>query len=233
MEIGKKNVSKQAFRRLSKEYMSFAKNAPPFLMAKPLESNILEWHYILLGPRDSPFNGGEYWGVLLFPSDYPFKPPAIKMMTPNGRFQTNMRLCLSISDYHPETWNPSWSVESILTGLLSFMLESGSATGTLSSSEHAISQLARESHGWNRAQTKFREVFSDRLAVEQIQPLGKSPLASNSKVENPGDFAASLGSDPPGGKDTSFGKFYLVGGAIILLLISFLYSVLIRVIAAL
>lgn len=45
------------------------------------------------------------------------------MLTPNGRFVTNTRICMSMSDYHPETWNPLWSVASILTGLLSFMLE--------------------------------------------------------------------------------------------------------------
>lgn len=58
----------------------------------------------------------------MFPPDYPFKPPRISMVTPNGRFATNKRLCLSISDFHPDTWNPAWSVATILTGLLSFMV---------------------------------------------------------------------------------------------------------------
>ena len=61
-------------------------------------------------------------GKIIFPSDYPFKPPGLKMMTPNGRFKTDYRLCLSMSDYHPDTWNPAWSVSTILTGLLSFMV---------------------------------------------------------------------------------------------------------------
>ena len=47
------------------------------------------------------------------------------MITPNGRFQINTRLCLSISDFHPDTWNPAWSVATILTGLLSFMVREG------------------------------------------------------------------------------------------------------------
>lgn len=47
------------------------------------------------------------------------------MITPNGRFQSNTRLCLSMSDFHPDTWNPAWSVESILKGLLSFMVGVG------------------------------------------------------------------------------------------------------------
>ena len=34
------------------------------------------------GPPDSPFSGGEYHGVLLFPPEYPFKPPGIKVCTP-------------------------------------------------------------------------------------------------------------------------------------------------------
>lgn len=38
------------------------------------------------------------------------------------RFKTHMRLCLSMSDFHPDTWNPAWSVSTILTGLLSFMV---------------------------------------------------------------------------------------------------------------
>ena len=29
-----------------------------------------------------------------------------------------------MSDFHPETWVPAWSVSSILNGVLSFMLES-------------------------------------------------------------------------------------------------------------
>lgn len=61
-------------------------------------------------------------GKLVFPADYPFKPPSIRMITPNGRFQVNTRLCLSMSDFHPGTWNPSWSVSTILNGLLSFMV---------------------------------------------------------------------------------------------------------------
>lgn len=51
------------------------------------------------------------------------RPPAIKVLTPSGRFEVNKRLCLSMSDYHPESWNPSWSVETVLLGLQSFMYE--------------------------------------------------------------------------------------------------------------
>ena len=54
------------------------------------------------------------------------------LLTPNGRFETDRRLCLSMSDYHPESWNPSWSVETLLVGLQSFMYEESNAIGSIS-----------------------------------------------------------------------------------------------------
>ena len=53
--------------------------------------------YIYKVHVSSPYAGGVYKGKLVFPSEFPFKPPAIYMSTPNGRFKTDMRLCLSIS----------------------------------------------------------------------------------------------------------------------------------------
>jgi ubiquitin-conjugating enzyme E2 J2 len=88
------------YKRLTKEYKAIQANPIPFIKARPLETNILEWYYCIVGPKDTVYDGGEYYGTVTFPEEYPFKPPSIRMMTPNGRFQTNFRLCLSMSDYH-------------------------------------------------------------------------------------------------------------------------------------
>ncbi|PSN58454.1 Ubiquitin-conjugating enzyme E2 J2 [Blattella germanica] len=111
-----------ATARLKQDYLRLKKDPVPYVVAEPLPSNILEWHYVVTGPENTPYDGGLYHGKLVFPQEFPFKPPSIYMITPNGRFKTNTRLCLSISDFHPDTWNPAWSVSTILTGLLSFML---------------------------------------------------------------------------------------------------------------
>ncbi|RTG85987.1 ubiquitin-conjugating enzyme E2 J2 [Schistosoma bovis] len=112
-----------ALQRLKQDYLRLSKDPVPYITAEPLPTNLFEWHYVIKGPADSPYKGGYYHGKLVFPRDFPFRPPSIYMITPNGRFACNTRLCLSISDFHPDTWNPAWSVSSILTGLLSFMLE--------------------------------------------------------------------------------------------------------------
>lgn len=43
------------------------------------------------GPVDTPYHGGIYLGKLVFPREFPFKPPAIYMITPNGRFKVNQK----------------------------------------------------------------------------------------------------------------------------------------------
>ena len=90
-------------KRLQKELKSLHKSplTNPTIIALPNESNILEWHYLLEGAKDTPYEGGKYWGKLIFPKEYPLKPPGVMMMTPSGRFRTNRRLCLSMSDFHP------------------------------------------------------------------------------------------------------------------------------------
>ncbi|RDA90914.1 hypothetical protein CP533_4442, partial [Ophiocordyceps camponoti-saundersi (nom. inval.)] len=134
---------------LTREYMTISENPPPYIVAHPSESNILEWHYIITGPEDTPYHGGQYWGTLMFPPDYPFAPPAIRMHTPSGRFQPSTRLCLSISDFHPKSFNPAWEVSTILIGLLSFMTSDEMTTGSVSTTTAEKKFLAARSRWWN------------------------------------------------------------------------------------
>jgi len=164
-------ASPAAHRRLTREYVALREATPPFILAKPLETNILEWHYVIIGPPDTPYEGGQYHGKLIFPSEYPYKPPSIWMLTPSGRFQTNARLCLTMSDFHPSLWNPAWSVSTILNGLLSFMATDESTTGSIRSSTFERRLLAIRSQMCNRRSEVFREVWPE-LCEEELD-VGK------------------------------------------------------------
>lgn len=60
------------------------------------------------------------------------KPPSIIMLTSNGRFEINKKICLSISGYHPESWQPSWSIRTALLAIIGFMPTEGlGAIGSL------------------------------------------------------------------------------------------------------
>ncbi|CDO95020.1 unnamed protein product [Kluyveromyces dobzhanskii CBS 2104] len=175
-------ASIQANKRLAKEYKNIVSNPPPYITAAPHEDNILEWHYVITGPPETPYENGQYHGTLTFPSDYPFNPPAIRMITPNGRFKENTRLCLSMSDYHPEAWNPAWSVVTILNGLLSFMTGDEQTTGSVSSSDRDKRILAKKSRHYNTySNFKFKNMFPDLIDTNIKYMEREAALEAESK----------------------------------------------------
>ena len=134
--------------------------------------NILEWHYVIAAADDTPYAGGHYHGRLRFPADYPLRPPAVLMLTPSGRFKTNRRLCLSMSDFHPESWNPMWSVATILTGLYSFMLEDAPTLGSVDATAAQRRELAARSLAFNVRDDQFRRLFPELVAEHDARRGG-------------------------------------------------------------
>ncbi|KJE92724.1 ubiquitin conjugating enzyme protein 26, variant [Capsaspora owczarzaki ATCC 30864] len=115
-----------------------------------------------------------------------------------------LRLCLSMSDFHPELFNPAWSVASILTGLLSFMLESTPTTGSIESSDETKRQLALESAAVNLKQPLFCELFPE--LVEEIKAKAAAAAAaaetsssssSAPSTENPANNAPASPDNKP------------------------------------
>ncbi|KAI5286201.1 Ubiquitin-conjugating enzyme E2 6 [Ascosphaera acerosa] len=164
-------ATKAAYKRLTREYQRIQESPPPYIEAHPSESNILEWHYLITGPPDTPYENGQYWGTLMFPQEYPFAPPAIRMHTPSGRFQPSARLCLSISDFHPRSFNPAWEVSTILIGLLSFMTSEEMTTGSVGATAHERKLLAARSRWWNSTGGGT----STRQTVRSPSPAGVTP----------------------------------------------------------
>ena len=91
------------------------------LHAEMCEDDIFEWHFAIMGAEGSEFEGGIYHGRILLPPEYPFKPPSFMLLTPSGRFETMTKICLSITQHHPEHWQPSWSVRTALLAVRAFM----------------------------------------------------------------------------------------------------------------
>ena len=104
------------------------------------------------------------------------------MHTPSGRFKINTRLCLSMSDFHPESWNPMWSVSTILMGLLSFMLEEGPTYGSISTSDSVKRKFACESLAYNCKNKIFCELFPD--LVQLHNSLQQSSIAAGVEPNN-------------------------------------------------
>jgi hypothetical protein len=67
-------------------------------------------------------------------------------LTPSGRFETNTKVCLSFSAYHPELWQPAWGIRLILEALISFLpTPADGAVGALDWSSLERKRLAAKS----------------------------------------------------------------------------------------
>jgi ubiquitin-conjugating enzyme E2 J1 len=121
------NHRNTAIKRILADVKELNKHPSSRYHAQPLEENMFEWHFTIRGPDDTAFAGGTYHGRILLPAEYPFKPPNIVFLTvsaflvvcipytnvnllhqKNGRFEVGTKICLSISAYHEETWQPAW-----------------------------------------------------------------------------------------------------------------------------
>ncbi|KJE97921.1 ubiquitin-conjugating enzyme E2 [Capsaspora owczarzaki ATCC 30864] len=139
------NTKSPAVKRIMQE-MREMQNPTESYYAQPLEDNLFEWHFTVRGAPDTPFAHGVYHGRILLPAEYPFKPPSIILTTPNGRFEVDKKICLSISAYHPEFWQPSWSIRTVLLAIISFMPTEGKgAIGALDVAATVRQELAKQS----------------------------------------------------------------------------------------
>jgi ubiquitin-protein ligase len=95
-------------------------------------TNELTWPFLIKGPDFSDYKGGYYIGQIILGPEYPQKPPDYMMLTPNGRFMTDKKICISNTGFHSNEWSPMWTIKSNLIGFLSIMLDD---------KEHGISHI--------------------------------------------------------------------------------------------
>ncbi|KAL8159440.1 hypothetical protein V2J09_000977 [Rumex salicifolius] len=118
-----KSVDAQSvLKRLQSELMSLMMSGDPGVSAFPEEDNIYSWKGTIQGSKDTVFEGTEYKLSLVFPSDYPFKPPKVKFET--RCFHPNVdafgNICLDILQ---DKWSSAYDVRTILLSIQSLLGE--------------------------------------------------------------------------------------------------------------
>lgn len=135
-----------SLRRIQADVRELALEPSDRYHASPLENDMFEWHFTIRGADGTDFEGGVYHGRIILPPEYPFKPPHILFLTPSGRFETNTKVCLSFSAYHPELWQPAWGIRLILEALISFLpTPADGAIGALDWTSAERKKLAKQS----------------------------------------------------------------------------------------
>ena len=124
-------MSEAGVRRLTKELKKVQASPIPNVIIKPLDGNFFRWVFLLHNLPHPDYRDGLYLGRLEFPANYPNSPPDVVFISQTGRFETDKKVCLSFTSYHPETWTPGWTIETMMLGLISYMLSEEHATGTI------------------------------------------------------------------------------------------------------
>ncbi|CAG8483859.1 8424_t:CDS:10 [Ambispora leptoticha] len=196
------NLRSPAVKRLLQEARELQQDQSIDYVASPLEDNIFEWHFVIRGPDNTEFEGGRYHGRIIFPSEYPFKPPNLMLLTPNGRFELNKKICLSITGYHPEYWLPAWGVRTVLLGLIGFMTtKANGAIGGIDYTESERKNLAVKSRDWICSSCGVSNICSLPDKRDDVKQENDNSTKSSPSKETATDAAtantASIGTSIP------------------------------------
>ena len=112
-----------ANKRILKELNDFNKDPPQRISASPINNdNLFIWKATIIGPEDSPYEGGIFHLNIHFPTDYPFKPPKITLTT--KIYHPNINLNGSISlDILMEQWSPALTITTTLLSIVSLLFD--------------------------------------------------------------------------------------------------------------
>lgn len=88
------------------------------------ENNIHEWYIKIssLVGDDNEFEHGEYIGKITITDDFPYKPPSFMLLTPNGVYDIDGRVCISIGEFHSQNYMPTLGVSGFTNQLISGMI---------------------------------------------------------------------------------------------------------------
>ena len=108
-------------RRIHNEHKEMIKNPPANCSAGPVsDSDIFSWNATIMGPDNSPYQGGIFYLKIDFPADYPFKPPKVRFTTKIYHCNINATggICLDILK---DEWSPALTISQVLLSICSLM----------------------------------------------------------------------------------------------------------------
>ncbi len=121
-------------KRFNNEKKILSEQPLGYITAYPKEDNPLIWYILVVGQKESHYEGGHFIGEIHHSPKYPAEPPDYYMRTPNGRYDIDKKICLSNSGYHKGEWSSTWNIHTILVAFYSIWLDD---------KEHGISHITR------------------------------------------------------------------------------------------
>ncbi|XP_054271002.1 ubiquitin-conjugating enzyme E2 Z-like [Macrosteles quadrilineatus] len=126
-----KTLAPLCLSRIKRDLVAIHNDPAPGIHVVADEQDITLVHCLLVGPDNTPYEGGFFYFIVRFPPNYPIAPPKVKLMTTGGsevRFNPNLykdgKVCLSIlGTWEGPGWSPAQSLTSVLISIQSLLNE--------------------------------------------------------------------------------------------------------------
>ncbi|KAH7944508.1 uncharacterized protein LOC119398663 [Rhipicephalus sanguineus] len=116
-------VSTVALARIRRELEEIRYSPLTNCSAGPISScDLFKWTATIVGPEETPYEGGVFLLDVTFPEDYPFNPPMVKFTTKiyHINIVADQVICLDILKTH---WTPALTVSDVLLSLWCLLKE--------------------------------------------------------------------------------------------------------------
>ena len=162
-------ISKETITRLLKDVKQIIKNP---LTEQGIyyihdDSDLLKGYAMIVGPKDTPYFGGNYFFQLNYPTDYPHSPPKVKYCT-NGyniRMNPNLyicgKVCVSLlNTWRGEQWTSCQTISTILLTLCTLLCKDPLLNEPGVSHGHKDMQFYNEIIEYSNLQTAVCDILS-------------------------------------------------------------------------
>ena len=103
-------------KRLMSDFKNIVQQNGTTFMASPFKDNLRKWAAVILGPKETAWDGAALCLSMDFTEEYPTKPPTIKILT--RMFHPNVyndgSICLDILK---EKWSAAYDISSVLVSI--------------------------------------------------------------------------------------------------------------------
>jgi len=103
-------------RRIIKETQRLLTEPAPGISASPSEDNLRYFNVMILGPSQSPYEGGVFKLELFLPEEYPMAAPKVRFLTKiyHPNIDKLGRICLDILK---DKWSPALQIRTVLLSI--------------------------------------------------------------------------------------------------------------------
>lgn len=133
--------------RVQKELRSFLAN-PPEHCKLHVGANIRSWVVTLVGAEGTIYAGESYKLKLIFPKEYPSKPPSVYFLKPCPRHMhvySNGDICLNLLG---RDWRPTMTAQALVVSILSMLSSAKEKKLPQDNSMHADNPPGQQQEGW-------------------------------------------------------------------------------------